>query len=167
MPTGRINVGVAVVNDVFYIIGGATLMIGNNLFASAVNEQYTPMGFFGSIDTTAPCVEVLSPENKTYYTTDVSLSFVVDEAVSRLRYRIDAQDSITVEGNTTLTNLSYGMHNLTVYATDMSGNTGASETIRFTIAKEPDSTWIIAAVALTVAVLSAGLLVYFLKINKA
>jgi hypothetical protein len=45
MPTLRINVGVAVVDDVVYVIGGETLLIGNNAHASAVNEQYTPVGF--------------------------------------------------------------------------------------------------------------------------
>jgi hypothetical protein len=45
MPTERIQVGVAVVNDTLYIIGGYTLMIGNNVFASDVNEQYTPIDY--------------------------------------------------------------------------------------------------------------------------
>lgn len=54
MPTGRINVGVAVVNDTFYVIGGSTLEIGNNRHASAVNEQYTPIGYENPETTPTP-----------------------------------------------------------------------------------------------------------------
>jgi hypothetical protein len=45
MPTPRINVGVAVVADLVYVIRGETLMIGSNAHASVVNEQYTPIGY--------------------------------------------------------------------------------------------------------------------------
>jgi hypothetical protein len=45
MPTERIRVGVAVVNDTLYVIGGYTLIIGNNVFASDVNEEYTPIDY--------------------------------------------------------------------------------------------------------------------------
>ena len=45
MPTERIRVGVAVVNDTFYVIGGYTLAIGNNVGTNAVNKQYTSVGY--------------------------------------------------------------------------------------------------------------------------
>ena len=54
------------------------------------------------------------------------------------------------------------MHNITVYATDTFGNTGASETIYFSIEPFPVE-WIAAAVV-SVAV-GAGLLFYFKKRN--
>ncbi|MCJ7560664.1 hypothetical protein MUO79_08635, partial [Candidatus Bathyarchaeota archaeon] len=154
MPTPRINVGVAVVNDIIYAIGGQIVGYAQTTGASAVNEQYTPIGYYGPIDTTVPRIAVLSPENKTYYTTDVPLSFTEDEAVSWVRYSLDAQDTVTIAGNTTLTGLSYGSHNLTVYAQDIAGNIGASVTIYFTIAKESETrpepetfpiTWLAAA----------------------
>ena len=48
MPTLRSNVGVAVINDLFYVVGGDFLPSTNVLFGnitnSAVNEQYTPIG---------------------------------------------------------------------------------------------------------------------------
>jgi len=168
MPTGRANAGVAVVNDKLYVIGGATLEIGMNTHASAVNEQYTPVGY-GTLDPSddgvAPEVAVLSPENKTYSDTDIPLNFAVNEPVSWLRYKLDAENVTEVSGNTTLTGLALGAHNLTVYATDASGNTGTSETIYFTIAEpEPFPTaLVIAAVATATAIVSVGLLIYFKK----
>jgi len=44
---------------------------------------------------------------------------------------------MTINGNTTLSDLSYGEHNVTVFVTDENGNTGASETLFFTI-EEPE-----------------------------
>ena len=43
--------------------------------------------------------------------------------------------NVTIAGNTTLPKLAYGLHNLTLYAIDVVGNTGASETLNFTITK--------------------------------
>ncbi len=45
MPTGRIQVGVAVVNDIIYVIGGKVPIFANNVAISNVNEQYTPIGY--------------------------------------------------------------------------------------------------------------------------
>ena len=81
-----------------------------------------------------------------------------------MSYSLDSQNNITVEGNTTITDLPNGYHNLTVYATDETGNCNASETIYFTISKEDDasvfpdptlllvSAAIITAIAITVVV---------------
>jgi multisubunit Na+/H+ antiporter MnhC subunit len=68
----------------------------------------------------------------------------------------------------TLTGLSEGSHNLTVYAADAYGsaaNIGASETINFTIAKtEPFPTaLVITASGASLAIVAAALLVYFKK----
>ena len=43
MPTHRYSLGVAVVNDVLYAIGGSTGWIGDPI--AAQNEQYTPFGY--------------------------------------------------------------------------------------------------------------------------
>jgi hypothetical protein len=45
MPTGRLNAAVAIVNDRVYVIGGFIPWLGDNWSASAVNEQYTPVGY--------------------------------------------------------------------------------------------------------------------------
>jgi len=98
----------------------------------------------------------------------IALNFTVDESLSWARYSLDAQEVVKIEGNITLVDLSYGRHNLTVFGTDTSGNTGSSETIRFTIMEEPEPfpTIIVAAAVVLVAVIGLGLVVYFKKRNK-
>jgi hypothetical protein len=55
-----------------------------------------------------------------------------------------------------------GVHNVTVYAWDTAGNVGASETITFTVTPFPTAPVVAASVA-SIAVVTAGLLVYFKK----
>ena len=92
-----------------------------------------------SINTISPYLSVASPENKTYETTDIPLNFTLIESdfpVSKIEYSLDGLDNVTITGNTTLTGLTYGEHNLTVFAEDEAGNSGASEILFFTI-EEP------------------------------
>jgi hypothetical protein len=158
-PAAFAKGGVAVVNDMLYAIG------------DDVNLQYTPVGYGSpdpSYDGTAPEIAVLSPENITYYATDIPLIFTVNEQVSWMRYNLDDKTVGEIQGNSTLSGLSLGSHNVTVYATDVASNTGVSETIIFSVGKEPETfptTWIVASVA-TVAVVGVGLLVYFVKVKK-
>jgi len=186
MPTGRFSTGVAVVNDRLYVIGGFTLEFLPNKFTlnpsyifSAVNEQYTPTldipkpvdntkppteNTKPSVDNTAPHIAVLSPENKTHESPDITLNFTVNESVSWIGYSLDGQETVTITGNTTIAGLKSGFHNITVYAKDEFENMGASETITFSIAKEtePFPTWI----AAVIAVVGAAILVYFVKSRK-
>jgi hypothetical protein len=116
-----------------------------------------------TLDTSIPSVSILSLENKTYYSANVTLTFDVNEPTSEMNYCLDGLN-ITLAGNTTLTQLSYGTHSLTVYATDIAGNTGASKTINFTIAREPQPFLIILVIAsITTVVVCIGLIVYFKK----
>ncbi|MCL1970215.1 MAG: hypothetical protein FWF66_01970 [Candidatus Bathyarchaeota archaeon] len=53
MPTLRKGFGIAVVDDILYVVGGYTsddfsLLSGSSIFDSALNEQYVPIGY-GSI----------------------------------------------------------------------------------------------------------------------
>jgi N-acetylneuraminic acid mutarotase len=160
MPTARGYLGVAVVDDVLYAIGGT----GWNYEEPpvSVNEKYTPIGY----GTVPPAVYVVSPEeNMTYPAGDVSLTFTVNRPVVELSYSLDGGANVSITGNTTLTGLTVGVHNVTVYAADQVGNVGASETATFTIT-EPESfpTVPVAAVSTASAiVVSAGLIVYFKK----
>lgn len=163
-PACRFNFGVAIVNDLVYVIGGHTYNTGQNGYVQtvAMNEQYTPKGY----GTIPPMISIVSPENNGEYDeTQVPLSFVVDELVVGLGYSFDGQDNVTIRGNITLSELSSGLHIITVYAKDALGNTGASETISFTITEaEPFPTMPIAAASVASGVVvSVGLLVYFKK----
>jgi len=108
------------------------------------------------IDATAPIVTVLSLENKTYDTPDVPLNFTVNEPVTKVAYSLDGKENVTVSGNTTLNRLSWGSHNIVVYAWDTAGlgpfyrNIGASETIYFAI--EPFPTTLVASAVIIVVV---------------
>jgi len=115
-----------------------------------------------TIDTTPPKVSILSLENKTYYSSEIKFDFTVSEKSSLIVYSLDGQDNVTIIGNTPLTNLPYGEHNVTVYATDNAGNTGESETIYFSV-EEPFPTTMVIAPIVSVTVLSLGLAAYFKK----
>jgi hypothetical protein len=116
-----------------------------------------------TVDTIAPTVSILEPESKTYNVTEVSLNFTVDEPCSEIMYCLDGQANVTISGNTTLTELTNGAHNITVYVTDIAGNTGKSETINFTVAKEVDLTpWIIAVIAIAV-IAAVTVFIYYTK----
>jgi hypothetical protein len=74
-----------------------------------------------------PAIRVLSPEWKEYTTSSVPLIFTVDEPTDWIGYSLDGQANVTITGNTTLTELSIGWHNIMVYANDTSGNMGFSD----------------------------------------
>jgi N-acetylneuraminic acid mutarotase len=136
IPTGRYSASVAVVDDLVYVIGGFTtefrtdrLTLNPIYTYSAVNQQYTPFGY----GTVPLVVSVVSPENKTYAANNVSLAFTLNKPASWMGYSLDGQETVTATGNTTLNALSNGLHNITVYAKDMFENSGASETISFSV----------------------------------
>jgi hypothetical protein len=111
--------------------------------------------------TTPPKVSILSLENKTYSIASIPLNFTTNEPISQATYSLDGHENVTIAGNTTLTGLANGDHNVTVYATDEAGNIGASETIYFRV--ESFLTTLVLASVVTVAVIGVGLLVYFKK----
>jgi hypothetical protein len=127
-------------------------------------------------DSTPPNISNLSIENKTYNATDIPLNFTVNESISQATYSLDGKDNVTIAGNTTLIGLSVGAHNLTIYAWDVAGNIGASETIYFTIAEEPrqepeqepfPTTLTIATSGALVSFVGVGLLVHLRKGAKS
>jgi N-acetylneuraminic acid mutarotase len=168
IPTARNYFGVAVLDDMLYVIGGRTSSSDpldpmlRTYTEYATNERYIPFGY-GIIP---PVVDLVSPENRTYNVTSVSLNFTVNKAVSWMGYSLDSQENVTVMGNTTLAGLADGLHNVTVFARDEFENTGASEILFFTVELPlPEISPILPVVAsaATVAVVGVGLLVYFKK----
>ena len=140
-------------------------------------------------DTTSPTISIISPENETYqplpsydYSPErdawrmhaiIPLTYTVSEPASWIGYSLDGQANVTITENTTLTGLFDGSHSLTVYAKDTDGNTGASETIYFSIMiiigdpQEPEpfpTTLAVAATAIIAIAAVAGYL--FLKRKK-
>jgi hypothetical protein len=167
VPTNRYGLSVAVLNDKLYAIGGYTEVYSvfpweqPTVTFHATNEQYTPFGY----GTVAPEIAVVSPENKTYTFSNVSLAFAVNKPASWMGYSLDGQDNVTVYGNITLSGLANGLHTVTVYARDEFENIGASETIYFTIEEPAPFPTIPVAVAsvAAVVVVGVGLVMYFRK----
>ena len=123
------------------------------------NTDHYPL--MAPADNTAPSIKVLSPANKNYTTNSISLNFMINERTSRIVYSLDGQQNVTITGNTTLTGLEAGLHNITIYAQDTFGNIGASETITF---KVPDPFPILIFVAVTavlaLVIIAIGIAVY-------
>jgi hypothetical protein len=112
-----------------------------------------------------PTIALLTPEQSTYNSSLVPLKFTVDQTFTLIKYSLDGQENVTIAGNTTLTGLTSGYHNVTVYATNEAGKTGASETFFFGVeVPEPfPTTLLIVSVIAVVTVVGLGLLVYFKK----
>jgi hypothetical protein len=118
-----------------------------------------------TIDTLPPEISVLTLANKTYYLNTIPLDFTVSKPVSQIAYSLNGEANITIAGNTTLLDLPYGAHNITFYATDLAGNTGASETVYFTVSK-PFPTAVLASSVIIIVVAGLAVLVYFARFRK-
>ena len=96
------------------------------------------------------------------------MSFNVNKQVNWTGYSLDGGEPVTVAGNTTISGLPNGVHNVTVYAKDAFGNVGASETVSFTLqVPEPFPTTIVAAVSGVSAVVVVGaVLAIYIKKRK-
>ena len=112
---------------------------------------------------------IVFPESITYNESSVPLAFTLGTSpISWVGYSLDGNDNVTVTGNTTLTGLSNGEHNITVYANDTFGNAAASQTVNFTVAVPPviqsfPAATVAAASGVSAVVVIAGLMVYFRK----
>jgi hypothetical protein len=152
----RNGLALAVVNDTLYAIGGAP----NFILTTNINEQYTPFGY----GTIPPTVFITLPQNTVYNESSVPLSFTVERQITWAGYSLDGQDNVTITGNTTMSGLTDGAHDVTVYARDEFDNAGASETACFTVKTlEPFPTLPVAASVASVTLIGAGVLIYFRK----
>jgi hypothetical protein len=122
-----------------------------------------------TVDTISPNITILSIENKTYSESSIHLNFQTSENTPWIAYNIDNHGNTTIQGNVTLSKLTNGSHSIIIYANDTAGNTGASETINFTILQPSSiSTLTITTSAITIVVtVSVGLLLYRRHRKKA
>jgi len=144
-----------------------------NLFnVDSVNVALPEWASHLVIEISPPRIAILLLENQTYNQCSVPLGFSLNKPVLWMGYSLDGQENVTVAGNTTLAGLANGNHNVTVYAEDEAGNSGASETLFFSVnvpEPEPSSEIVpVAAVSLAVAtVAAAGLFLYGRKRKRA
>jgi hypothetical protein len=118
-------------------------------------------GSWGTIEEYARAITILSPQKRYYAATSVPLTFTVNETSSWMGYSLDGQANVTVAGNTTLTGLLEGLHNVVVYANGTAGKMWASRTVYFMVDTTPpmvsilspeNKTYVAASVPLTFTV---------------
>jgi N-acetylneuraminic acid mutarotase len=126
----------------------------NDTFGNLVSSG----AVYFAVDTLPPQLVVFSPENRSYGESDIQSVFTVDEPVSWMGYSLDGRDNVTVTANVTLAVVQDGSHNITFYAIDLAGHTGASSTVYFNIAPFP-TFWVVGvAVTITIGVAATYLL---------
>jgi parallel beta-helix repeat protein len=132
------------------------------------NKDDFPLLPYGS----PPVISISSPQSKAYLPgTDVTLNFTVSEETSWIKYSLDGQANVTITGIRTLSGLAEGTHTITVYAEDLDGFAGMSETITFTVSEDAEPTetesipitWIAGAI---IIMIGAALLIYMFRIKK-
>ena len=107
-------------------------------------------------DLVPPRITVLSPQNETYSSSDVTLDFTVNENVSQIMYTLDGNENQTITGNMTLAGLAKGAHNLTLYVTDLAGNAASSKMLFFDVNLPESSPVVTAAIATAVIAVAAA-----------
>ena len=168
----RYGFGIALENDIFYVVGGYTYLAMGPFAPVATNEEFIPFGY-GTPDPTyaaehfPPSISILSPINQTYNEANVSLVFSSDKNTTWTQYSLDGQQNITVTGgNTTVTDLSNGTHKIAIYANDTYGNIGKQE-ITFTINKPQqnptNTTNIIIAISAAASILAISVVVFMYR----
>ena len=113
------------------------------------------------VTSTTPTLSIQEPQNKTYKSSDIALNFTIDRPTSSITYSLDNKANVTITGNTTLSGLSNGLHQIKIYADD----TVASQPVYFSIeASEPFAMLPIIAIAGvsggSVVVVGMGLIIY-------
>ena len=117
------------------------------------------------LDIVPPVITVFSPQNTTYdVKKNVSLLFTVDKPPSGLWYMLDNDDEVGILSNISISGISAGAHNLTVYARDDVGNI-SSEVIYFSL-EEPFTTTLFEIAIVIIVILFLGVLAYYLKKRK-
>ncbi|MCW4034390.1 MAG: hypothetical protein NWF03_03405 [Candidatus Bathyarchaeota archaeon] len=160
MQIARGSHALVTVNDFIYAIGG---IIGWFEVTDSV-ERYTPIGY----GTIPPVVELISPETTTYTTNEIPLEFTINKPVPWMGYSLDGKTNVTVTTNSTLEQLPKGNHNLTIYAKDANGNTGASITTYFDVTFDDFSEFsmVLVLIAIAVIIVGATFVIYYKKFRK-
>jgi N-acetylneuraminic acid mutarotase len=156
-PLDQRDFGCVILNDVLYVVGGYV----DSETVTDANQAYLPIGF-----SPLPEISVLSPLTQTYNGSSVSLNFTVNRPVSWMGYSLDGADNVTVAGNLTLTGLSGGVHNVTVYAGDSFETVGASETVSFAVAPGSFPYMLVAVAVLTIVLACVVLILYLRKYKR-
>jgi hypothetical protein len=113
-------------------VGVATAYVFVSVGGTPVDNGSTQF-YIGGEDLSPPLIHILSPENTTYRTESVPLTFTVNETTAWMGYSLNGMKNVTLARNTTLTGLANGSYSIIVYANDTSGNMGCSKKVYFTL----------------------------------
>jgi hypothetical protein len=133
------------------------------------NEMSSSVEFTVDTHYKYPEIVILSPQNTTYASTEVPLTFTCDRQIWSADYILEGEGGhMSLSGNTTLTGLSNGTHTITVYVFTERGQAN-SQTVHFTVSPEthqqtePFPITLLLAVLIASVTVVIGLLVYFKK----
>jgi len=118
-----------------------------------------------TINTKTPQIRILSNEKKDCIT-NYPLKFTINKPTTEIFYNLDNLFNNTIPANYTLTGLPTGTHNITVYAKDLAGNLGVSETVYFNI-KDPFPIISVTATIAIIVLVGIGMLAYSMKKKKS
>jgi hypothetical protein len=131
---------------------------------SDILPVYSTISFI--VDTTPPNVSLLSMQEEKYNESEIPLIFTVNETTSIITYLLDGKVH-TIDGNTTMSVLQDGNHELKLYATDEVGNAGSTDTIDFNVKVTVPLNVALGFLPPLVIVLGGGLgILIYLKIRK-
>ena len=107
-----------------------------------------------------PAITLLLGEKVTTENSNLTIKFVIEEAVSWMGYSFDGRNNVTVSGNFTLSELTYGLHNVTIYAKDLLENEGATTKNFVVERKDQIGTEVVELLAIVVVIIVLGLIVF-------
>jgi len=149
-PEGTVNAFISIPNELGTGLNVVKVDNQSHPFTTQQNETHTNINLLFTQGPhnveipipalTPPDISILSPENKTYLTTDVPLTFTLNKPTSWIGYSLDGQENATITGNTTLPSLPDGAHYIIIYANDTAGNMGTSNIIHFSVNTTPTPT---------------------------
>ncbi|MFZ7137021.1 MAG: hypothetical protein ACOWW1_01170 [archaeon] len=159
-----------------HLVGGYALDKSLSEYSIALDSNKNPHISFQKLDTSSAnttfnlmyataelppiiTVSISLPENKTYTTNEISLTFATNNQTS-IVYSLDGTTNVSITENATLTGLSNGVHNLVVYALDENGKVGAFDTVYFTV-DVPELPLFTIAVIVVLIIVCAALLIFF------
>jgi nitrous oxidase accessory protein NosD len=112
----------------------------------------------------APKVELIEPQNSSYLDANLTVVFTTNRQAQSYYFSVDGKELVSVAGNTSISDLTVGQHNITVYASDNFGNLQPSRTVNFAIETSylvvDSSTEVLIAIIAIGAIASVSL-VYF------
>ena len=120
-----------------------------------------------------PTISFFTPQNQTYDTSNVTLSFMANKPISKINYTLDNHENMTINSDTAITinNVPNGKHNVTVYAQDTAGVSSVPATFFFnvktSIPSEPFPVVLsLTAISIVIAVAVGICAIFFIRKTK-